>query len=90
MDSGEVERAFRDWTVEKMEDEQLIEILRHLTTQPLPNPDIRHTQLLRGAAVNHIQMARVIADLKVSRSSLWSWGRSTQSPPSFRYVGKEI
>jgi hypothetical protein len=79
MDSGEVERAFRDWTVETMEDEQLIEILRHLTTQPVPNPDIRHTQLLRGAAVNHIQMARVIADLKDTIQKMNSDNARTQT-----------
>jgi hypothetical protein len=78
MDSGEVERAFRDWTVENMTDEQLIEILRHLTTQAIPNPDIRHTQLLSGAAVNHIQMARVIADLKATIRKMNSDNARTQ------------
>jgi hypothetical protein len=78
MDSGEVERAFRDWTVENMTDEQLIEILRHLTTQAIPNPDIRHTQLLRGAAMNHIQMARVIAHLKATIRKMNSDNARTQ------------
>jgi len=49
-----------------MKDEQLVEILRHLTTQAVPNSDLRQTQLLRGAAVNHIQTARVIADLQAT------------------------
>jgi hypothetical protein len=79
MDSGEVERAFRDWTVGKMRDEQLIEILRHLTSEPVPNPDIRHTQLLRGAAVNHIQMAHVIADLKATIRKMNSDNARTQT-----------
>jgi hypothetical protein len=79
MDFGEVERAFRDWTVENMTDEQLIEILRHVTTQPVPNPDVRHAQLLRGATVNHIQMARAIADLKATVQRMNSDNARTQT-----------
>jgi len=79
MDSGEVERAFRDWTVGQMKDEDLIEILRHLTSQAIPNPEIRHTQLLRGTAVNHIQMAHVIADLKATIQKMNSDNARTQT-----------
>lgn len=79
MDSGEVERAFRDWTVAGAPDSEHIEILRHLCDQPIQNDGIRHRELLRGITVNHLQMGRVIRDLEKTICELHAANEKTQT-----------
>ena len=78
MDRGEVDKAFRDWTLPNANDEQLVEMLRHLCSDAIPNDYIRHRELLRGITINHIQMARVIHELKTSMHELNTANERTQ------------
>lgn len=78
MDRGEVDKAFRDWTLSDASDEQLVEMLRHLCSDAIPNDYIRHRELLRGITINHIQMARVIRDLKATMHELNTVNEKTQ------------
>src|SRR5437764_427319 len=64
MDDFEVMKALRDWTIADANDEQLLEILRHLCRQGVAVENIGHRDLLRGAAINHIQMARILQRLE--------------------------
>jgi hypothetical protein len=70
MDEGEITQAFRDWTVARATDEQLLEVLRYLCSAGVPNENWRHRALLRGITINHIQMFRTIDDLKATMQAL--------------------
>jgi len=63
MDDTEVTKAFRDWTIADASDDKLLEILRHLCSESVPNEEIRHRELLRGITINHIQMSRMFQRL---------------------------
>jgi hypothetical protein len=63
MDDGEVTKEFRDWTIADASDEKLLEILRHLCSETVPNESVRHRELLRGITINHIQMSRMLQRL---------------------------
>jgi hypothetical protein len=54
MDAGEVDKKFRDWTVANSNDAELLEMLRHLCSEGVPDENIRHRELLRGITINHI------------------------------------
>jgi hypothetical protein len=78
MDAGEVDKKFRDWTVAKSNDEELLEMLRHLCSEGVPNENVRHRELLRGITINHILMANTIRDLKTTMHNLNASNERTQ------------
>lgn len=78
MDAGEVDKAFRDWTVATANDEELLEMLRHLCGEGIDNDRIRHRQLLRGITINHIQMSRTIRVLEKTLCTLNAANERTQ------------
>jgi truncated hemoglobin YjbI len=53
-------------------------MLRHLCTENVPNETVRHRELLRGMTINHIQMSRVIKDLKDTMQKLNTANERTQ------------
>jgi hypothetical protein len=53
-------------------------MLRYLCTENVPNETVRHRELLRGIAIYHIQMSRVINDLKGTMQKLNASNERTQ------------
>jgi truncated hemoglobin YjbI len=76
--SEDIKRAFQDGSVADATDEQLIEMLCHLCTENVPNETVRHRELLRGMTINHIQMSRVINNLKDTMQKLNAANKRTQ------------
>jgi hypothetical protein len=66
----DLNRSFRDGTIWSESDERLRTHIRTIAERGIPNQDLWPTEIVRGIAINHIQMARVIADLRTTMERL--------------------
>jgi len=59
----EVNKAFDSGNVFSATPEKLVDYLKSLAIENVPNTSVQHRQIIRAMVINHLQLVRLIEDL---------------------------
>src|SRR5258708_5419437 len=59
----EVNKAFDSGSVFSATPEKLVDYLKSLAIEDVPNTTVQHRQIIRAMVINHLQLVRLIQDL---------------------------
>jgi hypothetical protein len=76
--SSNLQRSFDSGAIWDTPEETLRDYLKTLNSQPVPNEDVRHREIIRALTINHIQMSRVILSVEETMRRLNSANDATQ------------